>query len=79
MNATPREREIASHIYSYLSEQSLGERFSIDTVMALVMTAVSHTRDPDLHLHGERFGMIYQEAMTELNADHSSETDGGQR
>ena len=79
MNATPREREIASHIYSYLSEQSLGERFCIDTVMALVMTAVSHTGDPDLHLQGDHFGMIYQETMTELSADHLSETDGGQR
>lgn len=69
-----REERIASEIYGYLSEQSLGEPFDVDRVMALLMTAVSVTGDKSVHLHGDRFGRQFQDEMQKMRSDHSSES-----
>jgi len=63
MNATKREQEMAMHIYGFLSEQSMGEPFSIDVVMALVMAAASQTGDESVHLHGDVWGGQFREAL----------------
>ena len=67
MNATPRDQRIAAEIYAYLNEQSMGEPFNINNVMAILMAAVSQTGDESMHQHGDIFGGAYQELMAELN------------
>lgn len=71
INPTPREVQIADHIYQYLSEQSMGDPFSVDNVMALLMTAVSSTGDNSIHLHGDKFGAAYQQLLQQQQLDEN--------
>lgn len=69
-----RNQQVAAKVYELLSMESLNEPFEVDEVMALVMTAVSHTGDPSVHLHGDRFGRQFQDEMQKMRDDHSSES-----
>lgn len=79
MNATPREREIASQLYVSMCKESLSEPFNPASVLALLAAAASVTTDKDVHVKGDEFGKSFYELIREYEADHSSETDGGQR
>ena len=57
------ELKMACDVVEYVDEIALAQNVDIDKFLTFVSVRLMKAREPHLHVHGERFGGMLQEAM----------------
>lgn len=60
------EARMAEDVIEYMREIVKGHGLhddSVSRVLALIVTDLSHEKDPDMHIKGQQFGADYQRCM----------------